>query len=195
MSSARIKTAGEKAPADSGEENRYLLVKHSQGWNCDRVSQWMLDNDMPCDWCYPADGEPLPPANRYAGVVSFGGAASANDGTTLPWVREETDFIETCLQHDVRFFGICLGAQMLARVLGAKVAPREPDLREVGFHRIDPAGDDTFLSEPMMMMQWHSEGFELPAGTRCSATGEMYPNQAFHLSESVFGVQFHRLVI
>lgn len=174
------------------EVERFLLLKHSRGWDCDRVSQWMREHDMACDWCYPADGDSLPDVRQYHGVISFGGAASANDCTTLPWVKDEIRYIEQCLKHEVRFFGICLGAQMLARVLGANVAPQQPDVREVGFHRIDPTEDSAgFLQKSMMMMQWHSEGFELPAGARCSATGDAYPNQAFHLSEHVFGVQFH----
>lgn len=171
---------------------RVLLVKHSKGWDCDRVSEWMRGQQVACDWCYPADGEQLPEVQDYTGVISFGGAVSANDCTTLPWVKEEINFIEQCLKHETRFFGICLGAQMLARVLGARVAPKNPDLKEVGFHRVDPTDDSNgFLQKSMMMMQWHSEGFDLPTGARCSATGDAFPNQAFHLSENVFGVQFH----
>lgn len=81
---------------------------------------------------------------------------------------------------------------MLARVLGASVAPQDSERKEVGFHRIDPTPDSgEFLRHSMMMMQWHSEGFELPPGTFCSAKGDVFPNQAFHLSPHVFGVQFH----
>jgi len=173
-------------------EQPYLLVKHSTGWNVDRCCRWMQRNEKPYHWCYPADGDTFPAAENYAGVIVFGGAGSANDDTEHPWVRNELVFIETVLAAETPFFGICLGAQMLARVLGSKVCCDPGERKEVGFHRIVPtehSGD--FLTEPLHVMQWHSEGFELPAGARLIAHGETFPNQAFSYSASVFGVQFH----
>jgi len=156
---------------------KILLVKHSKGWDCDRC---------------PADGDSFPDPEKYSGIISFGGAASANDCKDLAWVKEELQFIEACMKHELRFFGICLGAQLLARVMGARVMAHSREIREVGFHRIDPTPQSgQFLQQSMMMMQWHSEGFELPEGATCTAAGDEFPHQAFHLSEHVFGVQFH----
>ena len=170
---------------------RFLLVKHSQGWDCDRCSEWMRASEHEAAWCYPADGEAFPDVEHYAGVIVFGGAGSAND-VQHEWVAQELKFIESCLQHQRAFFGICLGAQMLARVLGAPVAPHATRLREVGFHLVYPTPESgDFLTHPMPMMQWHSEGFEMPAGCERIATSDEFPNQAFRQSASVLGVQFH----
>ena len=96
------------------------------------------------------------------------------------------------MKHDLRFFGICLGAQLLARVMGARVTPHPDAIREVGFCRVDPTPESgSFLTEPLTVMQWHSEGFDLPSGATQTAIGDVFPNQAYHLSEHVFGVQFH----
>ena len=182
----------EKGTDTKGANTRILLVKHSTGWDCDRCSLWLRSNGIDCDWCYPADGDAFPDPNLYTGVISFGGAVSANDDTSLPWIKDELRFIEACMQHDLRFFGICLGAQLLARVLGSKVSPHSEELREVGFHPVyptDQAGD--FLQQPLTVMQWHGEGYELPSGATQTARGEMFEQQAFHLSDHVFGVQFH----
>lgn len=172
--------------------DRYLFVKHSEGWNVDRCTLWMAGNGCAIDWCYPVSGQPFPDPADYAGVVVFGGAGSANDCTDAAWVRAELHFVESCLTSATPLFGICLGAQMLARVLGARVAPRADGAVEIGFHRIDPtpAGAD-FLERPLTIMQWHSEGFELPAGTTRIATSELFPNQAYRLNEHTLGVQFH----
>jgi len=152
----------------------------------------MQENEIDFDWCYPADGDAFPDAKKYSGVISFGGAVSANDGQSLGWIAEELKFIETCMKHELRFFGICLGAQLLARVMGARVMPHNDEIREVGFHRVDPTPQSgQFLQKPMMVMQWHSEGFELPESATCTAAGDAFAHQAFHLSEHVFGVQFH----
>ena len=189
----------------------YLFIKHSEGWNVDRCSRWMQANGLAVEWCYPASGQPFPDPARYDGVVVFGGAGSANDCGEHRWVRDELLFIERTLALGVPYLGICLGAQMLARVLGARVAP-DPDGRvEIGFHRIDPTpagaapgpSGAPFLAAPLTVMQWHTEGFELPSGAVRLATSEAFPNQAFALegasagranegrADPVLGVQFH----
>ncbi|NND93012.1 MAG: hypothetical protein HKN42_19300 [Granulosicoccus sp.] len=170
----------------------YLFVKHSENWNVDRCTRWMMDHDKVVDWCYPVSDDPFPDPRHYAGIVVFGGANSANDCSSHDWVRRELVFVEQCLKHDVPFFGICLGAQMLARVLGARVRPHESDVTEVGFCRVDPVPEDpAFLDSPLTVMQWHSEGFDLPPDTRRIATGDAFPNQGYRLNEHTLGVQFH----
>ncbi len=174
------------------DSQRYLLIKHSEGWNVDRCALWMERSGTAVDWCYPASGEAFPDPADYSGVIIFGAASSANDCKELEWVRRELAFIELCLKHETPFFGICLGAQMLARVMGSKIYPHSQGLREVGFCDVLPteqAGD--FMSKPLKVMQWHTEGLELPAGTTRLAYSESFPNQAFSVSERVVGVQFH----
>jgi len=173
----------------SPENQKYLLVKHSKGWDVDRLSDWMKAN-ADFDWCYPADGDAFPDVEDYSGVVIFGGAGSANDD--IDWVKQELTFIEKTLHHDIPFFGICLGAQMLARVLGAEVESHPKQLREVGFHPVHPTPDSgEFLKESIRVMQWHSEGFALPSGCIRIASGELFENQAFQYRDRHFGVQFH----
>jgi len=170
----------------------YLFVKHSENWNIDRCTCWMSSSGLGVDWCYPVSGDAFPDPSQYKGIVVFGGANSANDCSEHDWVKRELTFIEQCLAQDVPFFGICLGAQMLARVLGATVRPHGSACREVGFHEVLPTeeGQD-FLKKPLTVMQWHSEGFDLPSGSRRIATGNDFPNQGFALSDTTLGVQFH----
>lgn len=191
MSSTQ-RSFSQPVPASLDEGSRILLVKHSTGWNVDRVSAWMEKHGVDADWCYPADGELFPDPSLYTGVISFGGAVSANDDRDQAWIARELQFIESCMKHELRFFGICLGAQLLARVMGARITPHPKDIREVGFCRVDPTPQSgAFLTEPLIVMQWHSEGFDIPSGATHTACGDTFPNQAYHLSEHVFGVQFH----
>ena len=172
--------------------DRYLFVKHSEHWNVDRCTRWMAARGIPVDWCYPASEQPFPDPARYAGVVVFGGAGSANDCGDFDWVRDELVFIERALAAAVPFFGICLGAQMLARVLGARVAPHPEGLVEIGFHEVRPTPESGgFLDAPLQVMQWHTEGFELPAGATRIATATGFENQAFRVDDATLGVQFH----
>ena len=171
---------------------RYLFVKHSENWNVDRCTQWMAKNQCEVDWCYPVSEQAFPDPTDYKGVVVFGSASSANDCSSHDWVRRELVFVEQCLKHETPYFGICLGAQMLARVLGAAVRPHDNEVKEVGFCRVDPVPEhQDFLNEPLTVMQWHSEGFDLPAGTTLIATGDEFPNQAYSVTEKILGVQFH----
>lgn len=181
----------------SGSCQKYLFVKHSQNWNSDRCTRWMASNNRMVDWCYPADGQHFPEPSAYAGVVIFGGAYSANDCANYEWVKHELGFVENCLQADTGFFGICLGAQVLARVLGADVRAHPEQVKEIGFSRVDPVVESEqsnapqFLETPLTVMQWHAEGFDLPPTTQRIASGDVFPNQAFRLNEHVVGVQFH----
>lgn len=193
MNTARNPVSPDRAsPQHASGGSRYLFVKHSEGWNVDRCTRWMANNGCDVDWCYPVSGQAFPDPRDYAGVVVFGGAGSANDCSDFAWVRAELNFIESCLTSATPLFGICLGAQMLARVLGASVAPRADGAVEIGFHRIDPTPSAAgFLERPLTIMQWHSEGFELPTGTARIATSDLFPNQAFRVDERTLGVQFH----
>lgn len=171
---------------------RFLLVKHSEGWNVDRCCLWMEKSPHQYDWCYPASGQPFPPANQYDGVIIFGGATSANDCQEHAWVRDELTFIESCLEHNTPFFGICLGAQMLARVLGSAVSSHPDNLNEIGFCEVKPTAlGGCFLNQPLRFMQWHHEGFELPDGAKHLAYSDLFANQAYSIGEHIVGVQFH----
>ncbi len=171
---------------------RYLLIKHSEGWSEDRCSLWMQAKGYQIDLCYPVSGQAFPDPSLYQGVVIFGGAPSANDTDQFEWARQELQFIEQCLKTNTPFFGVCLGAQMLARVLGAEVTLHPDELTEVGFFDVDPLpGHSQFMSDTLTVMQWHKEGFDLPAGTTLLASSERFPNQAFSYGALSYGVQFH----
>lgn len=171
---------------------QYLLVKHTEGWNIDRVCGWMDTHEKNFDWFYPTLGDDFPDPSQYSGVIVFGGAPSANDDDTFPWVLPELAFIERCLKADVGFFGICLGAQMLARVLGSNITAHEDGLTEIGLCQVDPTdAGKAFLPEPLTVMQWHKESYSLPAGAVNLARSDVFENQAFQLNDRTYGVQFH----
>ena len=183
----------DKAPEQlAPSDGRFLLVKHSEGWDVDRCNRWMEGAGVDFDRCFPASGQALPDPRHYHGVIVFGGAQSANDLHDVDWLRDELQFIEQCLICDIGFFGICLGAQMLAQVLGARVDRHPEGHTEIGHTRVYPTdAGQAFLNDPLNIMQWHTEGFELPRDATLLATNDVFPNQAFCLHEHVVGVQFH----
>ncbi len=142
--------------------------------------------------CCPKAGDALPDTlEKYAGAVMFGGPMSANDDS-LPFIRAELDWLPLAIDSGTPFLGICLGAQMLARCLGATVAPHPDGLHDIGYFRVEPApnGNHVFR-EPFHAYHWNSEGFALPAGATLLATGEAFAVQAFRYGRAAYGVQFH----
>jgi GMP synthase (glutamine-hydrolysing) len=168
-----------------------LMILHQEHSTCGRVGHHFEARGTPLDIRRPRLGDPLPPTlAEHAGVVIFGGPMSANDGDEA--VRRETEWIAVALNENKPFLGICLGAQMLARHLGARVAPHPDGLAEVGYYPIRPTGIGRAVvpAWPSHVYQWHREGFELPAGCELLAEGDTFPVQAFRCG-AAYAVQFH----
>jgi GMP synthase (glutamine-hydrolysing) len=145
------------------------------------------------EWCAPGKGEVLPaPGPEHIGAIVYGGAESANDDATKPYLRTELDWIERWLATGKPFLGFCLGGQMLARVLGARVDAHPEAFYEIGYVPIEAtAAADGFLDGVSHVYHWHHEGFTLPDGAELLATGPVFPNQAFRYGAQVYGLQFH----
>jgi GMP synthase-like glutamine amidotransferase len=141
------------------------------------------------------EGERLPDSREIDAIVCMGGPMSATDDAELPWLREEKSFIAAAVQQGTPFWGVCLGVQLLAASLGARVHPGPA--AEVGVLPVeltDEARDDpVFSSLPgdFLTLQWHGDTFELPAGAILLAGSPAYPNQAFRYGTVAYGVQFH----
>ena len=117
---------------------------------------------------------------------------SANDDEEF--VRREIDWIGVPLACEKPFLGICLGAQMLARHLGHRVAPHPEGRVEVGYYpiRATESGQKVWPGLfPKKVYQWHREGFDLPRGATLLAEGDDFQAQAFRYGRSAYGLQFH----
>jgi GMP synthase (glutamine-hydrolysing) len=173
-----------------------LLVLHQEQSTPGRLGRLFQERGHPLDIRRPRFGDPLPTTMReHAGAVIFGGPMSANDGDDF--VRQEIDWIQVPLREERPFLGLCLGAQMLARCLGATVCAHPDGRAEIGYYPLLPtaAGRD-FAGEigqpwPSHVYHWHREGFSCPAGADTLATGDDFPTQAIRVGPSAFGLQFH----
>ncbi len=139
-------------------------------------------------------GDPFPArVGDYAGVVSFGGPQSANDDH-VDYIRAELDWLPKVMAADLPLLGICLGGQMVARTLGARVAPHPEARYEFGYHPIEPlagAAEDLALDGPLQVALRHGEAFTLPDGARHLARRPVFENQAFRHGATTWAFQFH----
>jgi GMP synthase-like glutamine amidotransferase len=141
------------------------------------------------------EGDPLPDWREFDGLVVMGGPMGACDDADHPWLAAERDCIGAAVGAGLPFFGACLGSQLLAASLGARVytgaAPEvgvlDVELTDAG--RADPVLGELPASFPTL--QWHSDSFELPPGAVGLATSPAYANQAFSVGDRAYAVQFH----
>jgi GMP synthase-like glutamine amidotransferase len=157
------------------------------------IEPWLLDNgfEVSCTRCFEAFNSPTPDAIDW--LIIMGGPMSVNDEDRYPWLKLEKQFVRTMLAADKPVLGICLGAQMIANVMGASVFAN-PN-KEIGWLPIDgllPEDNSAFKFLPSeMAFHWHGETFDLPPGAHRLASSPGCQNQAFQIGKRTLGLQFH----
>ena len=141
------------------------------------------------------EGEPLPDWREFEAIVAMGGPMSVNDDAELPWLTREKEAIGEAVRAGKPFWGACLGVQLLAASLGARVYPGpRPEVGLMPVALTDEAlSDPVFAGLPreLLTLQWHGDTFDLPDGAVRLAGSPAYPNQAFRWGSHAYGVQFH----
>jgi GMP synthase (glutamine-hydrolysing) len=190
---SRLAQSGATAAAgDSVVPKPALIILHQEQSSPGQVGNVLRTQGVPLDIRRPRFGESLPATlANHSGVVIFGGPMSAND--TEDYVKLEIGLVELALKEERPFLGLCLGAQMMAAALGAKVCMHPQEHVEIGYHSLTPLPSATIGGEwPRTVFQWHKEGFDLPAGSVPLASADnWFTNQAFRYGRAAFGFQFH----
>jgi GMP synthase (glutamine-hydrolysing) len=141
------------------------------------------------------EGEPLPDWREFDLIVAMGGPMSVNDEDEHPWLVAEKRLIREAVEAGVGYWGACLGVQLLAASLGARVyAGPKPEVGVLGVTLTDEGADDPVfagLPRELPTLQWHGDTFDLPEGAVRLAESPAYPNQAFRYGRAAYGVQFH----
>ena len=142
----------------------------------------------------PEEGEAIPPLDGLDGIVATGGPVSVYDEERNPWLREEKAAIAAAVRAGTPYWGVCLGAQLLAASLGAEVrAGPRPEIGVEEVSLLPAAGEDPVFAgcpSSFRSFEWHRDGFDLPAGATPLAASSLYPNQGFSWG-AAYGVQFH----
>jgi len=137
----------------------------------------------------------LPKLDGLSHIVLLGGPMNVYEEARYPFLRDEDLFIKEAIQRGKRILGICLGAQLIAKALGAQVS--KASVEEIGWYdvRLTEIGSQDFLflefPNTFSVFQWHEDTFEVPRAASLIVTSTSVPNQAFRYGENAYGLQFH----
>jgi len=134
------------------------------------------------------------PLDQASGLVALGGPMNVDQVDRHPFLASDVQWIEEALQRDLPFLGVCLGSQLLAKTLGARVYPNR--VKEIGWYPIEltpAAAEDRLFAQSgtRTVFQWHGDTFDLPAGAVHLARSRLCENQAFRYGPRAYGLQFH----
>lgn len=141
------------------------------------------------------DPHARPSLDGYSGLIVLGGPMSVDQVDEYPNLATEVELLQEASERGMQILGICLGAQLLAKALGASVCAA--DEKEIGWYDLElslAGQEDELLSQftPVQkIFQWHGDRFELPADTVQLASSERCASQAFRYQDHAYGFQFH----
>jgi len=136
-----------------------------------------------------------PSLDGYEGLVVLGGPQNVDQVDRFPHLAREVEVVQDALDRNIPVLGICLGAQLIARALGAPVGPAVQ--KEIGWYDVslsEPGRTDPLLSTfaaTERIFQWHGDTFDIPRGADHLASSALCPNQAFRYGDKVYALQFH----
>ncbi len=154
------------------------------------IEDWAEERgfDISCTRLYT--DEVLPEIDTFDWLIVMGGPMGIFDYNDHPWLTEEKEFIELAIDEEKTVVGICLGAQLMADVLGAKVYPGPQ--KEIGWFPIRRApAAPALLPEELIVFHWHGDTFEIPEDAVALATSEPGINQGFVFNDKAIALQFH----
>lgn len=159
------------------------------------IGAWAERNGFPVTRTAFHNNDPLPALDDIGLLVVMGGPMGVYDEKECPWLVDEKHFIGKAVSSGKKIIGICLGAQLVAAVLGARVYRNAH--REIGWFPVRAtagSGDGSCASmfpPEFTAFHWHGDTFDIPAGSAHLAASDACPAQAFSHGDRVYGFQFH----
>jgi GMP synthase (glutamine-hydrolysing) len=172
---------------------RVLAFRHAVGEDLGSIRPILEARGVEVECVDLYAGAALPDVSQAAGLIFMGGAMCAND--KLDFLCRELDLIREAARRRQPIFGVCLGAQLIAKALGGRVYASA--VKETGWSDIrmtqSACSDPVFsrLSPTIPVFQLHEDTFDLPPVSVWLARSEVCPHQAFRVGETIYGVQFH----
>ena len=177
------------------DSRRFVVIQHLAAEGPGLIAAVAAHHGFVVDVRRMDRGDAVPAADALDGLVVLGGTMAAYDTPAYPHLAAELRLLADACARDVPVLGVCLGAQLLAAALGARVF-KGPAF-EIGFGevRLTPEGADDRVLGPsgpaFPVFHWHGDSYELPRGATHLASSAAYAQQAFRFGPRAYGLQFH----
>lgn len=174
---------------------RLHILQHVAFEGPGHIAEWAHKHEHALSSTHLYQGETLPAHDQYDRLVIMGGPMNIHEHNEYPWLEQEKTFIKGAVDQEKTVLGICLGAQLLADILGAEVSPGQE--KEIGFFpiKLNETGKNIPLfagfPECFEVLHWHGDTFSIPDQALHFASSEACQNQAFLFNNRVLGLQFH----
>ncbi len=168
-----------------------VLVLHHVPHQPNVIKRWGDENNHALSFFSCAERNDYPGTSEFDAFIIMGGPMGVND--SLPWLASETQYIQQLVSLNKPVLGICLGAQLIAKALGAEVFSMAT--REIGWHPVNKTEQPHWLHQCLPQVfspfHWHGDNFEIPEGASHLYSSEGCENQAFAVGDNIVGLQFH----
>ena len=164
-----------------------------EGLGC--IEQWITQNDHSVSYTKFYENYNLPALEELDWLIVMGGPMGVYDEAIYPWLADEKNFIKQAIGKGKTVIGICLGSQLIAEVLGAKVYPNKQ--KEIGWFNLSLTNEgknEQLLNEfenEFPVFHWHGDTYSLPEASKRLFSSKVCENQAFLYNDKVLGLQFH----
>ncbi|UKJ06605.1 type 1 glutamine amidotransferase [Solitalea lacus] len=156
------------------------------------IETWINEKGFQLSHTKFFENELMPDLNEIDWLIVMGGPMGVYDEEQYPWLKAEKEFILQAIKADKIVLGICLGAQLIAESLGAKVYPNK--FKEIGWFPVEvfeATHKFNFPQNRITVFHWHGDTFDMPEGATLAASSRACINQAFRFKKNVVGLQFH----
>lgn len=173
---------------------RIHCLQHASYEGLGTIAEWIKAAGHHLSTTKVWQGETLPNDDQFDALIVMGGPMSVYEENIYPWLVAEKAFIARVIAQEKRVLGVCLGAQLVADVLGAKVYPNQ--YTEVGWYAVRraPNGDNPVLAAlpaEFTAFHWHGDMFEIPESAVALGASDACRNQGFVFGDNVLALQFH----
>ena len=173
----------------------WIAIQHVPYEGPGLIAEAAARHGLELQLCHPYLGARLPAREDIDGLVVMGGPMGVGD-TSNPQLARESELIAAIARAGRPVLGVCLGAQLLAHALGARVYRGAHAEIGVGTVSLTPAGrEDPMLgcldTDTLPVVHWHQDTFDLPEDAQGLARSALYPHQAFRFGKRAYGLQFH----
>jgi GMP synthase-like glutamine amidotransferase len=169
---------------------RVHVLQHVEFEGLGSIAAWLAQHHARVSYTHFFAGDVLPASLDFDLLIVLGGPMSVHDSAQFPWLRAEQQFLRLAMQQQIAILGICLGAQLLAAALGARVENNAAV--EIGWLPVECHAAVPFnFPASVPVLHWHGETFTLPDTAHAFASSARCRNQAFQIGTHIIGLQFH----